>query len=69
DAGNNDGAIGLFLQAIELDPADGDAYYGLGYAYHAKGQKDKARNYYQRALQSRLKEADKADIRSILEKM
>ncbi len=66
DKGDNDGAIDLFLKAIELDPANGQAYYGLGYAYQAKGQKAKAREYYQKALNARISAADRADIENIL---
>ncbi|HOW52072.1 MAG TPA: tetratricopeptide repeat protein, partial [bacterium] len=66
DAGDNDSAIELFMKAIEIDPGEGEAYYGLGYAYQAKGQKAKAKEYFQKALQSRLKASDKADIQSIL---
>lgn len=66
DKGDNDGAIELFLKAIEMDPANGQAYYGLGYAYQAKGQKAKAREYYQKALNSRISASDRTDIENIL---
>jgi len=66
DKGDNDGAIEMFLRAVEIDPTDGEAYYGLGYSYQAKGERAKAKEYFQKALGARLKPQDKADIQSIL---
>lgn len=49
--GNLDGAIGLFRQALEFDPAFADAYNNLGYAYYKKGDTGRALEYFKKALE------------------
>jgi tetratricopeptide (TPR) repeat protein len=49
DAKRYDDAIGIANLNIEENPKSGVAYYGLGEAYQAKGDKDNALKNYQKA--------------------
>ena len=41
--GEHDKALGLWKQAIEMDPLVGEFYWGLGRGMLAKGKKDEAK--------------------------
>lgn len=50
DQERNPDALEAFGRAIDLDPGYGDAYIGMGEAYHYSGNDEFARKYYRRYL-------------------
>src|SRR5919202_2820322 len=50
NAGNYQGAIADFNQALQLDPNDADTYYNRGYAQHTLGNYAKAITDYTEAI-------------------
>src|SRR6476646_3080895 len=50
DAGNYQGAIDNFTQALQLNPKDADAYYNRGYARHVLGKYQEAIADYTEAI-------------------
>src|ERR687886_655861 len=51
NAGNYQGAIADFNQALQIDPNDADTYYNRGYAQHTLGRYDQALADYTQAIQ------------------
>ena len=49
--GNNDGAVRMFQDLISTHPENVDAYYGLGLAYKANGDRAKATASFKQALE------------------
>jgi tetratricopeptide (TPR) repeat protein len=47
DNADYDGALGLYLKAVRLDPYNYKGYFGLGLAYSGKGDFSKDIDYYQ----------------------
>ncbi|MCA1990707.1 MAG: tetratricopeptide repeat protein [Coleofasciculus sp. S288] len=50
DAGDYQGAIADFTQALQLNPNDADTYYNRGYVHHTLGNYDKAITDYTEAI-------------------
>lgn len=50
-AGKDEDAIKEYLKAIEIDPKLGRAYAGLAVVYRNRGELDRARTYYDRAME------------------
>jgi len=46
-------AVNYFTRVVEIDPGDYDAFYNRGYSYELLGNKEMARNDYQKALELR----------------
>ena len=50
-AGNLEGAIALFSEAVEADPTYADSYNSLGYVHFLNGDMDKAEGYFMKTLE------------------
>ncbi|MGC1550160.1 MAG: tetratricopeptide repeat protein [Rhodanobacter sp.] len=59
-------AIDLMQLNAQIDPDSGDAYFNLGEAYRAAGQKQAAAESYQKALE---KDPDNADAKQALKNL
>jgi hypothetical protein len=51
DAGEDDEAIALYLQAVELDPKRSESFYNIGLIYKYRGEWEKSLQYNARAYE------------------
>ncbi len=65
DNENIEGAISQFQKALKLNPNAAEAYYGLGEAYNLRGNKAKAREFYQKYI-SLPNAKNRGEVKSIL---
>jgi tetratricopeptide (TPR) repeat protein len=64
-----DEAIAEFQEAIRIDSEFGDAYWGLGYSYLAKGELGKAIEALEKYLQLEPDASDRAEVEALIQQM